>query len=329
MSRSIRLLAVVFAVVVFASPGFGDDSPGRGRAVLVTGASTGIGRATAELLAQNGFYVYATARKQADLDELDAIENVEAVKLDVTKPEEIAAAVEQVRAGGRGLYGLINNAGVAVIGPLIELEDQDLEFQFDVNVVGPVRVTRAFAPMLIESKGRLSTTGSISGFLAWGIGGPYSMSKHAIEAYTDTLAQELEPFGVQVSCVEPGNYKSQIGKNMAAYMRERGFTAEGSLYEDRLNGLIERLDAEPEGKDPIEVAQAFLHAMSDEHPKRRYMVTPNEQQARMTIRTTLVRVAQLNQDQPYTMSRDELVALLDEALAEVNGGAAEEEASAD
>ncbi|MEM8710938.1 MAG: SDR family NAD(P)-dependent oxidoreductase, partial [Planctomycetota bacterium] len=162
------------------------------RAVLVTGASTGIGRRTAEHLAANGFHVYAGARKQADLDALNKLDNVEAIRLDVTVPGDIAAAVRTVREAGRGLHGLINNAGVVVMAPLTEVTEDDLHFQMDVNVYGPYRVTKAFADLLIESGGRVSTTGSISGMVTWGLGGPYTMSKHAIEAYTDCLAAELE-----------------------------------------------------------------------------------------------------------------------------------------
>ncbi|MBK7404520.1 MAG: SDR family oxidoreductase [Phycisphaerales bacterium] len=284
------------------------------RAVLVTGASSGIGRCTAELLASEGFFVYAGARSEADLAELNAIENVQAVRLDVTSPDEIAAAVETVRAGGRGLYGLINNAGVAVIAPLIELREEDLEFQFDVNVFGPYRVTKAFAPLLIESKGQVLTTGSISGFVVWGFGGPYTMSKHAVEAFTDALATELVPFGVRVSVLEPGNYRSEIMSNMRQRMLDRGYTAEGSLYKDRLTGLLKMPVDRAQYKEPDEVAQTFLRALTDEHPKRRYMVVPSPDEAQITIQSVLARLVELNDGQPYTFSRDELVGMLDDAL---------------
>jgi NAD(P)-dependent dehydrogenase (short-subunit alcohol dehydrogenase family) len=144
------------------------------KAVLITGASTGIGRNMAETLAAEGHFVYAGARKQADLDELNAIDNIQAIRLDVTVQEEIDAAVETIKSEGRGLYGLINNAGVLVAGPLIEIDEEDLQFQMDVNVFGPYRVTKAFAPLIIESKGRISTTGSISGILSGPFFGAYS-----------------------------------------------------------------------------------------------------------------------------------------------------------
>jgi NAD(P)-dependent dehydrogenase (short-subunit alcohol dehydrogenase family) len=290
------------------------DAPEAMRAVLVTGASSGIGRRTAELLASKGFFVYAGARKQKDLDALDAIENVQAIRLDVTRQEEIDAAVETVRAGGRGLHGLINNAGVAILAPLIEVTEEDLDFQMDVNVYGPYRVTKAFAPLLLESTGRVATTGSISGFVTWGFGGPYTMSKHAVEAYTDCLAAELVPFGVEVSVIEPGNYKSRIGANMKQRMEERGYTTEGSLYKQTMDMILGGPMDRAQYKEPDEVAEAFLHAMTAEKPKRRYMVVPNEGEARLTIRAALTRVVELNEAQPYEYDREELIAVLDEIL---------------
>lgn len=326
MMRSLPAIVVLFAAVIALSglatpvqqPPAASAAPAAGdgkRAVLVTGASTGLGRATAELLAKEGFFVYACARKEADLKALDAIDNVQAIRLDVTKQEEIDAAVKTVREAGRGLYAVINNAGVGVIGPLIELREEDLEFQFDVNVHGPYRVTKAFAPMLIESKGRVSTTGSISGVLAWSMGGAYCMSKHAMEAYTDCLAAELARFGVQVSIVDPGNYKSEIATTSIARMKAAGYTTEGSLYKEQMDGMLEMPADRSDEKEPTEVAQAFLHAMTDEHPKRRYLVVPEQREAEMTIKAAIRRAVQLNQDQPYTYDREALIKMLDEALA--------------
>jgi len=285
------------------------------KAILVTGASTGIGRHIAETLAAEGYFVYAGARKQKDLDALSAIENIQGIKLDVTIQEEIDAAVETVSNAGRGLYGLINNAGVAVIGPMIEVDEEDMQFQMDVNLFGPYRVTKAFAPLIIESKGRITTTGSISGILSGQFAGPYSMSKHAIEAFTDSLAREMEKFDVQVSVVEPGNYNSVIFDTLLKRMQQRGQTAEGSLYQEDFEGMLKRASDAPKDKEPDEVSAAFLHALFDPQPKRRYMVVPNENQAEITIKKAIEELAQLNEGQQYSYDRDALIAMLDEALA--------------
>ena len=295
-------------------PAAAAGQPAPQRAVLITGASSGIGRRTAEVLAAKGFFVYACARKDADLKELDAIDNVQAIRLDVTKPEDIEAAVKTVREAGRGLYGLVNNAGVGVMAPMIEMREEDLQYQFDVNVFGPYRVTKAFAPLLIESKGRVTTTGSISGTVVWGMGGPYCMSKHAIEAFTDALAAELQPFGVHVSVVDPGNYRSEIMVNSHQRLVEGGYGGEGSLYKAQIERMLQGPTDRSQYKEPDEVADAFLHALSDERPRRRYMVVPNQREAELTIRAAMARVVQLNEGQPFAYDRDALIKMLDEAL---------------
>jgi NAD(P)-dependent dehydrogenase (short-subunit alcohol dehydrogenase family) len=290
------------------------------KAVLITGASSGIGRNMAETLAAEGYYVYAGARKQADIDELSAIDNITGVRLDVNVQDDIDAAVDFVRSEGRGLYGLVNNAGVGVIAPLIEVDEEDLWFQMNVNVFGPYRVTKAFAPMIIESKGRITTTGSISGILSGFMFGPYSMSKHAVEAFTDSLALEMRKFDVAVSVIEPGNYVSSIVDNILRRMEERGQTPEGSLYREEYERMLSRFQGEgysrSYNKEPDEVSAALLEFLSDSNPKRRYMVVPEERQAEVTIRKAISELTQLNERHVYSYSRDELIAMLDEALAE-------------
>ena len=285
------------------------------KAVLITGASTGIGRNMAETLAAEGHFVYAGARKQADLDELNAIDNIQAIRLDVTVHEEIDAAVETIRKEGRGLYGLVNNAGVSVSGPLIEIDEDDMQFQMDVNLFGPYRVSKAFAPLIIESHGRITTTGSISGILSGVLYGPYSMSKHAMEAFTDSLAAEMAKFDVQVSVIEPGNYNSAIVSTKLRRMTERDQTADGSLYVEEIERLLERPADRSIYKEPDEVSAALMHAMFDENPKRRYMVVPNEREAEVTIRQMVTELVQLNERQVYTYDREALIGMLDEALA--------------
>ena len=175
------------------------------RAVLVTGASTGIGRKVTERLSADGHFVYAGARKDSDLEALGKLENVRAVRLDVTKQEDIDGAVTTIEKAGRGLYGLINNAGVGTQGPLVESGYEEFELTMRVNAFGPWRVTRAFAPLIVAAKGRIATTSSVSGILAGANLTSYAMSKHAVEAFTDSLAAEMAPLGVHVSVVEPGS----------------------------------------------------------------------------------------------------------------------------
>lgn len=267
------------------------------KAVLVTGASTGIGRHITERLAKAGYFIYAGARKDADLAALNAIPNVQAIRLDVTRQADVDAAVATIAKAGRGLYGLVNNAGVASVGPLATMTMEEIDLTMQVNVYGPVRVTRAFLPLLLESKGRVTTIGSISGVLASKDLNAYAMSKHAMEAFTDSLAAELAPQGVVVNVVEPGNFNSEIGASAT-----------------KRTGVETRMTDRSKYKEPVEVAAAVELALFEPNPKRRYMVTPDQAEAEYTIRKQLAQLAQLNERQPYSYDRDTLVKMLDEAL---------------
>jgi len=309
------LLAALTAALAAAADGQA-QAAGPQQAVLVTGASSGIGRNITETLASKGYYVYAGARKRQDIDELNALENVQAVRLDVTVDADLAAAVETVRKGGRGLHGLVNNAGVAIVGPLIEVEEKDLRFLFDVNVYGPYRVTKAFAPLLIESKGRVSTISSISGILSGPLFGPYSMSKHAVEAYGDALAVEMSRVGVKVSLVEPGNYRSDIGDNLVKRMGDDADASiKGSLFETEMRNMLNAMGSYDRAPEPDAVAEAVLHALFDPNPRMRYMVVPAARQAEVTIRKAIEELVQLNEGHRFSYDRDALVRMLDEALA--------------
>jgi len=319
-----------FAAIAFLafSSGCFASTPAQGasdqKAILITGASSGIGRHATEALAAEGYFVYAGARKQKDLDALNAIPNVQAIRLDVTRQDEVDAAVETVRKGGRGLHGLVNNAGVVNGGPLIEEDESDIRWLFDVNVFGVFKVTQAFAPLIIESKGRITTIGSISGIGTWIGGGDYTMSKHAIEAFSDTLALEMERFGVRASVIQPGNYKSDIVKSVLARKGEVTQEQKDSpYYEDVYKIDPEAPTDRSQYKDPDEVTAAIRHAMFDPNPKLRYMVVPNRGEANWTIAATIRRVAQRNERQEHAFSREELIAMLDAAIAEENGTAEE------
>ena len=121
------------------------------------------------------------------------------------------------------------------------------------------------------------------------MGGPYTMSKHAVEAFTDSLAAELQPFGVQVSVVEPGNYRSEIMANMKERLAQGGYGGEGSRYQKQLDRLMTQPEEREQFKEPDDVAAAFLTALNDETPKRRYLVVPNQREAEVTIRAAIAR----------------------------------------
>jgi NAD(P)-dependent dehydrogenase (short-subunit alcohol dehydrogenase family) len=286
------------------------------KAVLVTGASSGIGRKITERLAADGYIVYATARKEADLKALGAIKNVQPLRLDVTKPAEIAAAVEAVTKAGHGLYGLVNNAGVATFGTIANMRMEEFDLTMKVNVYGPVLMIRAFAPLIIAEKGRIVNIGSPSGITDGG--GPdiaaYVMSKHALEGLTDSLVLQLGPLGVQVTAVEPGAYKSDMDKNMLARLTE-----DEKAQVLKLWGPILDPTMFPEAD---EVAVAVAQALSEPNPKRRYLAIPrntrdriNNRLAERLIRWQIKKVVQWNEGHADTLDRTTLVKMLDEALA--------------
>lgn len=311
----LALLALLLITPPFSSAVAVAEEHDNQKAVLITGATSGIGLRIAERLASEGYFVYAGARKQEDIDRLNKIDNIEAVRLDVTAQQDIDAAVKHIRDAGRGLWGLINNAGVFIGGPVTDVSVEETMWLFDVNVFGVYRVTQAFAPLIIDSKGRISTIGSISGVGSSRFFSQYSMSKHAMEAFTDSLVLEMERFGVEVSVIEPGNYDSNIVETAWKRMQEKGYIDEDSPYAADLKAFMEWPADRSIYKEPDEVADAAMHAMFSDKPKRRYMTVPNEDEARWAIGSMVRELAELNDWQAYSFSRDELIAMLDEAMA--------------
>lgn len=295
---SLALFVGQDAVAADAKPA--GDSPQQ--AVLVTGASAGIGRKVAERLAAYGYYVFAGARKEQDLKALDAIRNVRGLRLDVTSPAEVAAAVDAVRSSGHSLHGIVNNAGVAVVDPVLSTSEEDFDFQMQVNVYGVFRVTKAFAPLVIESKGRIVNISSISAFQSDRGTAAYTMSKAAVEAFTNVLASEMEPIGVSVIAVQPGAYNTGILKPALERSVTKGFSADRSAM-----------------KPPDEVATVVLQALSDAKPKRRYLIVPEQGQAEETIRGVVDVLVQLNEDHAYSYDRAALIRMVDEAAAKTRG----------
>lgn len=310
-TRTVLCLVVVYSGLTWL-PASAEESAQK--AVLVTGASSGIGLRITEHLAAEGHFVYAGARKDEDIARLSAMDNVMGIRLDVTVQEEIDAALELVRREGRGLYGIVNNAGVNVIGPLIELDEGELDFLFDVNVYGPYRVNKTFAPLIIESKGRISNISSISGVLTGPLYGIYAMSKHALEAYTDALAIEMGMLGVKVSAVEPGNYKSKIGDTRCERFLDQEVDPQESYWADYIKQVVDNCENRPENTapEPDDVARAVLSALFDDDPKEHYMVVPEQFQAEITIRKAIEELVRYNEDHEFSYSKEELVEMLED-----------------
>jgi NAD(P)-dependent dehydrogenase (short-subunit alcohol dehydrogenase family) len=250
------------------------------RAVLVTGASSGIGRETVLLLAGKGFQVFAGVRKAADGAALSRAAGapLTPVIIDVTRPASIASALRVVRKaiGSEASFSLVNNAGIAVAAPLELLSMADLRRQFEVNVFGQVAVTQAFLPLIRERGGRIVFMGSLFGRIAVPLAGPYSAAKFAIEAVADAFAMELHRWGIRVALLEPGNIDTPIwDKFMAQGMAATSAEARRrrALYKDaeasmhRLAKFFSR-----SGLTARRVAEVVHRALTARRPRTRYLV---------------------------------------------------------
>lgn len=307
--------AAILVSLLLLLPGLSVVAEPEQKSVLVTGTSTGIGRHLTEALASAGYHVYAGVRKDKDFKALDAMDNVTAVMMDVTDQAQVDAVAAQIRASGTGLYGLVNNAGIGGGGPVLETPIEEQTFVYQVNVEGVYRVTKALAPLVVESGGRIVTTGSIAGTLSWPGGSAYSGSKHWIEGYTDALAAEMAPLGVSVSVIEPGNYQTHIRRNGVQRMLD-AVAASGGVITAEMQQMYADTEArELSYKLPDEVTAAFMHALFDEEPLLRYVVVPNAEEQAMTIGGKIQQLVQLNSWGPHSFSRDQLVEMLDQMLA--------------
>ena len=245
------------------------------RSVLVTGASTGIGRATALLLHERGFQVFAGVRKDADAEALAAA-GLEPLILDVTNEQHIAGAATTIEESGGGLFGLVNNAGIASAAPLEFVPVDELRHQLEVNVVGQVAVTQAVLPLLRAARGRIVNVTSIGGLIAGQMLGPYNASKFALEAVTHVLRQELAPWGIEVIAIEPGVIATPIWSTSAASadrMLEPRLAEVTALYGAQIEAAQRMAaNATAAGIPPRQVAKAIERALTARRPKTRYPV---------------------------------------------------------
>jgi NAD(P)-dependent dehydrogenase (short-subunit alcohol dehydrogenase family) len=239
--------------------------------VLVTGASSGIGEACVLRLRSAGRRVVGGVRSAADAEALRA-RGVEPVELDITNPEQIAAAAEAV---GPELAGLVANAGIAVAAPLELVPLDELRRQLEVNVVGQIALVQAFLPALRRARGRIVLMGSVGGRSALPFLGPYAASKHALEAFADVLRVELAPWGVAVSIVEPASIRTPMWTKGAAHadaLRDAVPSAAAELYAPRLARFRQVALSRGPGLDPDVVARAVEHALTATRAKPRYLV---------------------------------------------------------
>jgi NAD(P)-dependent dehydrogenase (short-subunit alcohol dehydrogenase family) len=243
------------------------------RSVLIAGAGSGIGLATAGLLAARGFRVYGGVRRPEDAGALEAL-GVKPLFLDVTREEDLLRAREHLE--GEGLYGLVANAGIAVAGPLELVPVSAFREALEVNVLGTFATVKAFLPLLRASRGRAVLMGSVSGLVALPLMGPYAASKFALEALADALRVELLPFGVKVALVEPGSVATPIWER--SLRRAEGYLEPPPPGTEGVYGRyleVARRLAEGNARRgllPERVAEAVYRALTEPRPKARYLV---------------------------------------------------------
>src|SRR3954465_5729551 len=253
------------------------------KSVVITGASTGIGWATAKLLLDRGFRVFGSVRKQADADRLKAEfgANFTPLLFDVTDEAAVLAAARDVRAAlnGEKLAGLVNNAGIAVAGPVLGLSADEFRRQMDVNVIGPIIATQAFGPLLGADRsltgppGRIVMISSVAGRNGNPLMSAYCASKHAIEGLSESLRREMMLFGIDVIIVAPGAVKTPIWSkaeevDISAYRNSPFFP---SL--EKIRKFMLQLGET--GLPPEKIAEAIAEALTSAHPKVRYQLTPD------------------------------------------------------
>lgn len=248
-------------------------------AILITGASTGIGFTCAVRLAKIGYRVYGGVRRSADARRLDeAHDFITPIALDVTNPMQIQNAVDLItREVGEGNFlGLVNNAGIAVAGPLEYVPIGELRKQFDVNVFGLMAVTQAFMPLLRSSSGRIVHISSNSGKVSTPFTGPYCASKFAVEALADAMRGELYGSGVEISLVEPGAIDTPIWEKSSDYAERmlEGMPPEATThYGKAFEALRASITTVSKRTSPPDlVARAVEHALTAQSPRTRYVV---------------------------------------------------------
>ena len=256
------------------------------RAVVITGASTGIGHACAKVLAESGFHVFAGVRKDEDAQKLtDEFGGaVTPLMMDVTRPDQLDAAARTVRnwLDGRTLAGLVNNAGIAVAGPLLHIDPEEVEQQFQVNLLGVLRATQAFAPLLGADRtltgapGRIVMMSSVGGKMGMPFVGPYAASKHALEGLSKSLRKELALYDIGVVIIGPGAVATPIWDKADDIDIDKYRDTD---YVPAMKNVLNWMKTRgPNGLKPEVIGEKVKHAITADKPRLRYALVPQRLQ---------------------------------------------------
>jgi len=248
----------------------------KAKTVLITGAASGIGLAITEYLAQKGDKVIATDFNKEALAELNGRANITTFYLDVTDSKSISDVKDKISEIAQGLDGLVNNAGMFVGGPLVEMSEKDVEKIMDVNILGVFRVSKILFPLLLENKGRIINMGSEAGRISFPLNGPYSMSKYALEAFSDSLRRELMFLGIKVIHLQIGAVNTEFLKRTYSCYAE-DLDIEKTLFPALIEKVIPTCEKEFDTcAEPEDIAKAVYRVLHKKRPKARYKIKNNK-----------------------------------------------------
>ena len=239
---------------------------------LVTGASSGMGKATAKQLLADGYTVYAAARRLEKMEDLKAL-GARTLKMDITTEEDVQAVVQTITEEAGGVDVLVNNAGFAVYGPMEDVSPEEAHYQFEVNVFGLARITQLVLPYMREKKaGKIVNISSMGGKIYTPLGSWYHATKHALEGWSDCLRLEVKPFGIDVIIIEPGGVDSEFGGVAFEPMVERA--QNGSAYAPMIKSMtdmMENMGDRAGGSPPEVIAETISKALKARTPRTRYV----------------------------------------------------------
>lgn len=293
------------------------------KSILVTGASSGIGFNITQYLANKGVFVFAGVRKEKDYEKLKKIENVQPIFLDVRFQNQIDKAYNKISDDPHTFFGVVNNAGIGSLGFLTSFTEEEMYNIFNVNTFGPWRITNTFLQLILKNKGRIVNIGSQGGLLANKLYGPYTMTKHALEAYSDSLREELLPFNVKVSLVQPGGIETEIGDKALDGELQRfertpePFREEALLIKKALLGPNQPFNPNEEESNsnrnpsnPIIVSEAVYDALFSKNPKERYLVGTHWEGMRV-INKLIKLLLDENNNPKHNLTSNELYSIME------------------
>lgn len=286
--------------------------------VIVTGASSGIGRACVDILVANEFHVLATAREEEDIAALNTLENTMAIYLELTDAQSISALRTHIREKDLNIVALVNNAGILYMDLILTTPPKQIQQLLEVNVLGTVRLCQAVIEFLIASKGTIITISSDSGLVTFPYTTAYSMSKHALEAFCDGLRVELSSHEVDVVAIEPGNVQTEIAEKAWKVREQIETSVSDQVTQSEIFPIIEvlhsqrqsirdllRENKEISGIKPEKVAQVVLTSITTDNPRSRYFVGSKEE-LNYVINELVEQIIQINASTDIPLTDDEL-----------------------